>query len=83
MARIAKQTKSCSTLVLVEPIHGLDGEHIVVGVDADVIAGVNGLVWLHGGRILAVLRRASDVVVEDDVVPACERQLLKNRKSAV
>ena len=53
--------------MLVEPIHGLDGEHIVVRIDADVIAGVNGLVWLHGGRILAVLRCAANVVVEDDV----------------
>ena len=62
-------------LMLVEPVHGLDGEHIVVGIDADVIAGVNGLVRFHGRRILAVLRRAADVVVEDDVVPACERYI--------
>ena len=52
-----------------EPVHGFDGEHVVVGVDADVVAGVDDLARLHGGGILALLRSASDVVVEDNVRP--------------
>ena len=59
-------------LVLVEAIHGLDREHVVVRIDADLIARVDGVVRFHGGRIVAVLRRAADVVVEDDIWPAVE-----------
>ena len=59
-------------LVLVEPIHRLYCEYIVVGIDADLIAGVHCFVWFHGGHVLAVLRRTADVIVEDDVGPESE-----------